>query len=204
MVEVRCSDITISGLDSNGSWLKLPCKLSSEHEVVVVNDSNIIMCCLLACYWCYYCYLDSKTLSEASREKYFEAINGSSYLGWIVEILSPNYISNLMLRRCVISLSLPCIIPSLLGLNTTWTVYLMIVLLVWLTSCYKGTSTSQRWPWRITDVITMLFRFMLILLGTLPSIKHCYRQSFPTSMSLYQPRQIVCFPLLVVPAYVLR
>ena len=47
------------------------------------------------------CWLDSKTLSEASREKYFEKINCSSHLGWIVEILSPNYISNLMLRRCV-------------------------------------------------------------------------------------------------------
>ncbi|XP_065899966.1 ribonuclease H2 subunit A-like isoform X3 [Dysidea avara] len=44
-------------------------------------------------------FADSKTLSEASREKYFEKINCSSHLGWIVEILSPNYISNLMLRR---------------------------------------------------------------------------------------------------------
>ena len=47
----------------------------------------------------YHSLTDSKTLTEGSREKYFQAIDCCSYLGWIVEILSPNYISNLMLRR---------------------------------------------------------------------------------------------------------
>jgi len=55
---------------------------------------------------------DSKTLTEASREKYFDTINHSTHLGWIVEILSPTYISNLMLRRCsmytCVMLFIPC------------------------------------------------------------------------------------------------
>ena len=46
--------------------------------------------------------LDSKTLTEESREALFETINGHPDLfGWKAEILSPNDISNSMLQRCV-------------------------------------------------------------------------------------------------------
>jgi ribonuclease H2 subunit A len=42
---------------------------------------------------------DSKTLNEEQREKFFEMINTAEYLGWKVEVLSPNHISNCMLQR---------------------------------------------------------------------------------------------------------
>ena len=42
---------------------------------------------------------DSKVLKEEQREKLFEMINTTEYLGWKVEILSPNHISNSMLLR---------------------------------------------------------------------------------------------------------
>lgn len=42
---------------------------------------------------------DSKVLNEEQREKLFELINTAEYLGWKVEILSPNHISNSMLQR---------------------------------------------------------------------------------------------------------
>ncbi|CAM9801011.1 ribonuclease H2 subunit A [Lampetra fluviatilis] len=44
---------------------------------------------------------DSKTLSEKEREQLFEQLNGeaSSFVGWALQILSPNYISTCMQRR---------------------------------------------------------------------------------------------------------
>ena len=46
---------------------------------------------------------DSKELTEATREKLFEAIqvesNGNQDLGYAIKIISPNMISNSMLRR---------------------------------------------------------------------------------------------------------
>lgn len=45
-------------------------------------------------------FADSKTLSEEQRESIFEKMNESLHmLGWIVEILSPAYISSSMLQR---------------------------------------------------------------------------------------------------------
>ncbi|XP_028413166.1 ribonuclease H2 subunit A-like [Dendronephthya gigantea] len=45
-------------------------------------------------------FADSKTLNEEEREELFKAINeNNNFLGWITRILSPNYISNEMLRR---------------------------------------------------------------------------------------------------------
>ncbi|XP_060597317.1 ribonuclease H2 subunit A-like [Ruditapes philippinarum] len=45
-------------------------------------------------------FADSKTLTEEQRESIFEKLNGAKELiGWMVEILSPTYISNSMLRR---------------------------------------------------------------------------------------------------------
>lgn len=47
-------------------------------------------------------YTDSKTLSEAERENLFEKLHESKdYIGWAVNILSPNTISTSMLQRCV-------------------------------------------------------------------------------------------------------
>ena len=47
-------------------------------------------------------FIDSKTLNEEERENLFKAINeNNGFLGWITRILSPNYISNEMLRRWV-------------------------------------------------------------------------------------------------------
>ncbi|WAR22206.1 RNH2A-like protein [Mya arenaria] len=44
--------------------------------------------------------LDSKTLTEEQREAIFEQLTGAGeIIGWMVEILSPTYISNSMLRR---------------------------------------------------------------------------------------------------------
>ena len=43
---------------------------------------------------------DSKTLTEEQREKIFKKIDeAKDSIGWIVDILSPNYISTSMLRR---------------------------------------------------------------------------------------------------------
>ncbi|GFS18918.1 ribonuclease [Elysia marginata] len=45
-------------------------------------------------------FADSKTLTEEQRDKIFSEINSSlDLLGWMVEILSPAYISRSMLRR---------------------------------------------------------------------------------------------------------
>lgn len=45
-------------------------------------------------------FADSKTLSEDQREELFKKIaDASDRIGWIVDILSPNFISNSMLRR---------------------------------------------------------------------------------------------------------
>lgn len=46
-------------------------------------------------------FADSKTLTENDREKLFKQIGTTSceHLGWIVIVLSPNMISNSMLRR---------------------------------------------------------------------------------------------------------
>lgn len=45
-------------------------------------------------------YLDSKTLNELQREALFRKISeAADWLGWKATILSPNYISNGMLRR---------------------------------------------------------------------------------------------------------
>ncbi|XP_052772416.1 ribonuclease H2 subunit A-like [Mya arenaria] len=45
-------------------------------------------------------FADSKTLTEEQREAIFEQLTGAGeIIGWMVEILSPTYISNSMLRR---------------------------------------------------------------------------------------------------------
>lgn len=45
-------------------------------------------------------FLDSKTLTEEQREELFEKIDkAQDTIGFIVEILSPAYISNSLLRR---------------------------------------------------------------------------------------------------------
>ncbi|OCT90463.1 hypothetical protein XELAEV_18019079mg [Xenopus laevis] len=50
--------------------------------------------------------LDSKTLSEADRERLFEKLNGSSdYIGWALHILSPNIISTSMQQRAKYNLN---------------------------------------------------------------------------------------------------
>lgn len=43
--------------------------------------------------------LDSKTLTEKQRSEMFEMINQHEDLGWSACILSPNFISNSMLKR---------------------------------------------------------------------------------------------------------
>lgn len=44
--------------------------------------------------------LDSKTLTEAEREALFEKLDeAKSYVGWALQVLSPNTISNSMLQR---------------------------------------------------------------------------------------------------------
>lgn len=43
---------------------------------------------------------DSKTLTEAERETLFEKLNeAKSYIGWALQVLSPNTISTSMLQR---------------------------------------------------------------------------------------------------------
>lgn len=45
-------------------------------------------------------FADSKTLTEEQREDLFKKIaDASDRIGWIVDVLSPNFISNAMLRR---------------------------------------------------------------------------------------------------------
>ncbi|CAH1782497.1 unnamed protein product, partial [Owenia fusiformis] len=49
---------------------------------------------------------DSKTLSEEKRESLMNSIDeAKDYMGWIVNILAPNAISNGMLRRCKYNLN---------------------------------------------------------------------------------------------------
>ncbi|XP_064406843.1 ribonuclease H2 subunit A-like isoform X2 [Halichondria panicea] len=49
---------------------------------------------------------DSKVLKEHQRDKLFKDINSSGeYIGWKVEVLSPNHISNSMLQRTKYSLN---------------------------------------------------------------------------------------------------
>ena len=46
--------------------------------------------------------IDSKVLSEEKRDELFKVISlRKELLGWKVEIISPNYISNAMLQRQV-------------------------------------------------------------------------------------------------------
>lgn len=43
---------------------------------------------------------DSKTLTEAERETLFEKLDeAKSYIGWALQVLSPNTISTSMLQR---------------------------------------------------------------------------------------------------------
>ncbi|KAH3705449.1 ribonuclease H2 subunit A-like [Dreissena polymorpha] len=45
-------------------------------------------------------FADSKTLTEEQRDSIFEQLSGArEIIGWMVELLSPTYISNSMLRR---------------------------------------------------------------------------------------------------------
>lgn len=48
---------------------------------------------------------DSKVLAEEKREAIFKQVlseDVAQWLGWKVEVLSPNFISNAMLQRCVV------------------------------------------------------------------------------------------------------
>ncbi|KAJ7371083.1 Ribonuclease H2 subunit A [Desmophyllum pertusum] len=50
--------------------------------------------------------LDSKTLTEEQREKLFQIIDeNKDFIGWAIDILSPNYLSKSMLRRTKYSLN---------------------------------------------------------------------------------------------------
>ena len=43
---------------------------------------------------------DSKTLTEEQREDLFQIIDeNKEFIGWAIDILSPNYLSKSMLRR---------------------------------------------------------------------------------------------------------
>lgn len=45
---------------------------------------------------------DSKTLTEKKREEIFETLKkANDFIGWMVEVISPNVICNRMLQRCV-------------------------------------------------------------------------------------------------------
>lgn len=45
--------------------------------------------------------VDSKVLSEEDRERLFETIKDCEWLQWLVDVLSPEYISGSMTRQCV-------------------------------------------------------------------------------------------------------
>ena len=46
--------------------------------------------------------VDSKTLDDEQRKVLFDKIcDANETFGWIISVLSPNFISNSMLRRCV-------------------------------------------------------------------------------------------------------
>ncbi len=71
------------------------------------NTTDIIPgCCECTNFICQ--LVDSKTLNEEQREELFKTINEhDQILGWITRVLSPNYISNEMLRRWVTNLGGP-------------------------------------------------------------------------------------------------
>ena len=49
---------------------------------------------------CFVSIPDSKTLTEDQREDLFKIIDeNKEFMGWAINILSPNYLSNSMLRR---------------------------------------------------------------------------------------------------------
>ncbi|XP_023216522.1 ribonuclease H2 subunit A-like isoform X1 [Centruroides sculpturatus] len=51
-------------------------------------------------------FADSKTLTEENRERLFRIIDeNNDFIGWMLEIISPNTISNSMLKRCKYNLN---------------------------------------------------------------------------------------------------
>jgi len=65
------------------------------------------LCPVFSLLFKYLSILDSKTLTEEQRESIFTQLNEArEMIGWMVEVLSPTYISNSMLRRCVLVLNI--------------------------------------------------------------------------------------------------
>ena len=59
--------------------------------MVILNFFMSISCFVLS---------DSKTLTEEQREDLFQIIDeNKEFIGWAINILSPNYLSKSMLRR---------------------------------------------------------------------------------------------------------
>lgn len=63
-----------------------------EHTSNMISVMNYFNKCVLLS--------DSKTLTEAEREALFEKLDeAKSYIGWALQVLSPNTISTSMLQR---------------------------------------------------------------------------------------------------------
>lgn len=69
------------------------------HLNVKEHTNNMII--IMNCYnKCFVLLSDSKTLTEAEREALFEKLDeAKSYVGWALQVLSPNTISTSMLQR---------------------------------------------------------------------------------------------------------
>lgn len=110
-------------------------------------------CCNKWAFW----HSDSKTLTEAERENLFQKLDEArSYVGWALQILSPNTISTSMLQRCVTHAVQYCTISwaefnaltrrlLVLGQNTTWTPFHMTRLLVWSSMPWTVEYSSKRY-----------------------------------------------------------
>lgn len=64
------------------------------------NGVSLYVFSYMSCFQFQTIVSDSKTLTEEKREEIFDMLNKTENLiGWMIEILSPTYISNSMLRR---------------------------------------------------------------------------------------------------------
>lgn len=106
---------------------------------------------------------DSKTLTEAERENLFQKLHeANSYVGWALQILSPNTISTSMLQRYLaqtvsytkhtglfisysVSFSHPNKTSALPGPNTIWIPFHTIQPLAWYSMPWTVEYSSKRY-----------------------------------------------------------
>ena len=88
-----------------GLWYTdLALRLLGETKIYAHLDLRVrarfLRLCYVSCLRYHVFGADSKTLTEEKREKLFDVIQKSDYIGWMVVSLSAAELSNKMLQRC--------------------------------------------------------------------------------------------------------